>query len=99
MSRTDPQRLPDYLQHMVDAIARIQRYVGPLSKEQFLQEEKTQEAVVRDFEVMEAAARHVQTNASGVCELARRGALGADVRHAQPSCPCIQKSMDDLSTK
>jgi hypothetical protein len=28
MSRADVQRLPDYLQHIIDAIARIQRYVA-----------------------------------------------------------------------
>ncbi len=61
MSRMDPQRLPDYLQHIIDAIARIQRYVGQLSEADFLQDEKTQDAVVRNFEVMGEAARHVQT--------------------------------------
>lgn len=61
MSRVDPQRLPDYLQHILDAIARIQRYVGQLSEADFLQDEKTQDAVVRNFEVMGEAARHVQT--------------------------------------
>lgn len=61
MSRMDPQRLPDFLQHILDAIDRIQRYVGPLSEADFLRDEKTQDAVVRNFEVMGEAARHVQT--------------------------------------
>ncbi len=65
MSRLDPQRLPDYLQHIVDAIARVQRYVGSLSEADFLQDEKTQDAVVRNFEVMGEAARHVQTMHEG----------------------------------
>ena len=61
MSRTDPQRLPDYLQHIIDAIDRIQRYVTDLSEADFLKDEKTQDAVVRNFEVMGEAARNVQT--------------------------------------
>ena len=61
MSRADPQRLPDYLQHIVDAMARIRRYVAGLSEPGFNADEKTQDAVVRNFEVIGEAARHVQT--------------------------------------
>lgn len=61
MSRADVQRLPDYLQHIIDAIARIQRYVAGMSEPGFTADEKTQDAVVRNFEVIGEAARHVQT--------------------------------------
>jgi uncharacterized protein with HEPN domain len=61
MSRADPQRLPDYLHHIVDAMVRIRRYVAGLSEPGFMADEKTQDAVVRNFEVIGEAARHVQT--------------------------------------
>lgn len=61
MNRASAQRLPDYLQHMVDAISRIQRYLSNVSETGFMGDEKTQDAVVRNFEVIGEAARHVQT--------------------------------------
>ena len=61
MNRASAQRLPDYLQHMVDAISRIQRYLSHVSETGFMGDEKTQDAVVRNFEVIGEAARHVQT--------------------------------------
>ncbi|MBM3128475.1 MAG: DUF86 domain-containing protein [Chloroflexi bacterium] len=49
----------DYLQDIYGAIERIQRYVGDLSREQFEQDEKTQDAVIRNLEVIGEAAKHV----------------------------------------
>lgn len=61
MSRSDGQRLSDYLQHIVDATARIERYVAGMSESGFTADERTQDAVVRNLEVIGEAARHVQT--------------------------------------
>lgn len=65
MSKADPQRLPDYLRHIVDAIARIQRYVADQVESDFLADERTQDAVVRNVEVIGEAARNVQQHQAG----------------------------------
>lgn len=45
-------RLGDYLQHVLQAIARIQRYTAGLAAAEFAADEKTQDAVLRNIEVM-----------------------------------------------
>jgi uncharacterized protein with HEPN domain len=60
MSPTAPPRLPDYLQHIVQAIQRIQRYAVGLTPAVFAADEKTQDAVLRNIEVIGEAARNVQ---------------------------------------
>ena len=60
MSPAAPSRLPDYLQHIALAIQRIQRYVGGLSDTAFAADDKTQDAVLRNIEVIGEAARNVQ---------------------------------------
>jgi uncharacterized protein with HEPN domain len=44
---------------ILDAIARIQRYVEGLTFEQFQADQKTVDAVIRNFEVIGEAVRHV----------------------------------------
>ena len=60
MSQATPPRLPDYLQHIALAIQRIQRYVAGLSASAFAADDKTQDAVLRNIEVIGEAARNVQ---------------------------------------
>jgi uncharacterized protein with HEPN domain len=60
MSRTENLRINDYLGHILEAIERINRYVGALSEEEFLEDEKTQDAVVRNFEIIGEAARNIE---------------------------------------
>ena len=60
MNNVEPPRLPDYLQHIVQAIQRIQRYVVGLSDTGFAADDKTQDAVLRNIEVIGEAARNVQ---------------------------------------
>lgn len=61
MTRAQAQRLSDYLAHIVDAISRIQRYVDGMTEQSFMDDEKTQDAVIRNLEVVGEAARNVQT--------------------------------------
>ncbi len=61
MTRAQAQRLSDYLAHMVDAISRIQRYVDGMTEQSLMDDEKTQDAVIRNLEVVGEAARNVQT--------------------------------------
>ncbi len=60
MSKKDILRIPDYLGHIVEAIERIHRYVEELSEVGFLDDEKTQDAVVRNFEIIGEAARNIE---------------------------------------
>lgn len=59
MSR-DKQRLVDYLNHILEAIARIQRYTEDVTDWAFLQNELLQDAVIRNFEVIGEASRNVE---------------------------------------
>jgi len=52
MSKSDPLRVADYLAHIVEAIDRIHRYVEDMAELAFLEDEKTQDAVVRNFEIL-----------------------------------------------
>ena len=60
MSPATPPRLPDYLQHIALAIQRIQRYVAGQSAAAFAADDKTQDVVLRNIEVIGEAARNVQ---------------------------------------
>jgi uncharacterized protein with HEPN domain len=60
MSKKDVLRIPDYLGHIVEAIERIHRYVEDLSEVDFLNDEKTQDAVIRNFEIIGEAARNIE---------------------------------------
>jgi len=53
MSRRDS----DYLRDVQEAIHRIQSYTSGLTYEQFLDDEKTQDAVIRNLQVMGEAVR------------------------------------------
>lgn len=60
MNRSDPLRLSDYLGHMAEAICRIQQYVEDMPEPTFLLDGKTQDAVVRNFEILGEAARKIE---------------------------------------
>jgi uncharacterized protein with HEPN domain len=49
MSKAGKQRVPDYLGHILEAIRRIRHYVADMTEVQFLDDEKTQDAVIRNF--------------------------------------------------
>lgn len=54
-----PQRLPDYLRHIVEAIERIGRYTTLLDETAFMQNEMVQDAVIRNLEVIGEASRNI----------------------------------------
>lgn len=58
MSR-DQQRLLDYLAHILEAIARIERYVDDLDEVGFLNDELTQDAVIRNLEIVGEASSNI----------------------------------------
>lgn len=60
MSKPDSLRIPDYLGHLVEAIERIHQYVSDMDEVAFLADRKTQDAVIRNFEIMGEAARNIE---------------------------------------
>ncbi len=59
MSR-DPQRLPDYLGHILEAIERIHSYVADVDEVDFLSSKIVQDAVIRNLEVIGEASRNIE---------------------------------------
>ena len=60
MSRDDVMRLTAYLGHIQEAIERCRRYVKDCDESAFLRDEKTQDAVIRTFEVIGEAANNIR---------------------------------------
>lgn len=58
MSGKDP-RLPDYLGHIIDAIARIEGYIRGTPKEAFVANQLLIDAVVRNIEIVGEASNRV----------------------------------------
>jgi uncharacterized protein with HEPN domain len=52
MSRSHPLRVADYLQHVLEAISRIQDYTAGMRLEGFLTDRKTSDAVIRNLEII-----------------------------------------------
>ncbi len=57
---TDESRVADYLGHILQAIDRIESYAGELTERQFLDSGITQDAVIRNFEVIGEASRNLE---------------------------------------
>jgi uncharacterized protein with HEPN domain len=56
----EPRRTTEYLGHMLDAIQRINAYMAGLDRLAFDMDTRTQDAVIRNLEVIGEAARNVQ---------------------------------------
>lgn len=56
----DPRRLPDDLDHIVEAIERIQRYCTGMDETGFMASEVVQDAVIRNLEVIGEASRNIE---------------------------------------
>lgn len=62
MSKIEILRTMDYLGHIVEAIDRIHRYADDMTELGFLGDEKTQDAVVRNFEILGEAAHNIESH-------------------------------------
>lgn len=62
MSKSDVLRIPDYLEHILEAIERIDHYLEDTDEVAFLNDQKTQDAVVRNFEIIGEAAHNIESN-------------------------------------
>ena len=56
----DPQQLSDYLDHILEAIERIEEYVADLEETSFLGNKLVQDAVIRNFEVIGEASNNIE---------------------------------------
>ena len=59
MSRGDPLRVVDYLEHVVEAIDNIGEYTADMDDAAYLADKKTRDAVVRNFEVIGEACNNI----------------------------------------
>jgi uncharacterized protein with HEPN domain len=63
-----PQRLAEYLAHIVDAIERINRYTEGMDEAGFLEDPMVQDAVLRNFEIIGEASRNIETRYEAFAE-------------------------------
>src|SRR5471030_2666691 len=61
MSR-DKDRLPHYLEHVPQAIRRIERYTVDMNEQEFMKNEVTQDAVIRNIEIIDEACHNVEVH-------------------------------------
>lgn len=61
MSR-DKHRLVDYLNHILQAIERIDRYTKDIDEVSFLRNEMIQDAVVRNIEIIGEGSHNIETH-------------------------------------
>jgi uncharacterized protein with HEPN domain len=57
-----PGRTPDFLQHILEAIARISTYTAGMSESDFAANQMVQDAVIRNIENMGEAARNIEAS-------------------------------------
>ena len=62
MSRADPLRIADYLQHVLEAVDNIEDYTARMDLHAFMAGRKTQDAVIRNLEVIGEACNNVAKN-------------------------------------
>jgi uncharacterized protein with HEPN domain len=60
MSKADKLRIPDYLGHILEAVHRAFMYVEGMTETQFLNDAKTQDAVIRNFEIIGEACHKIE---------------------------------------
>lgn len=52
-------RVAEYLGHIIEAIQKIGRYTATMAEADFLTDEKTQDAVIRNFEIIGEACNKI----------------------------------------
>lgn len=56
----DPQRLQDYLEHILEAINRIKDYCADVDELGFINSQLIQDAVIRNLEVIGEASKNIE---------------------------------------
>ncbi len=57
--RKRPERIPDYLDHILDAINQIETYISGFDEKQFLEFRLVQDAVSRNLEIIGEASHRI----------------------------------------
>lgn len=52
-------RVPHYLEHILQAIERIDRYTADMGEVEFLNRELVQDAVIRNIEITDEASNNI----------------------------------------
>lgn len=63
-----PERIPDYIGHMAEALDRVLEYTQGMSEAEFLANRLVQDAVLRNLEVLGEAANNCVKNLPTVAE-------------------------------
>ena len=82
-------RLPDYLDHMRQAVADAQSFTEGLAQADFMQDKRTQQAVVMSLIVLGEAATKVMDQYPDFAAEHTAIAWRTHARHAQPHCPWL----------
>lgn len=59
MSKKDPLRVLNYLEHILEAIKRINHYTYDMDEPTFLKNELVQDAVIRNLEIIGEASKNI----------------------------------------
>ena len=62
MRRANPQHIADYLKHFLEAIDNVSSYTAGMDSSAFLADRKTQDAVIRNLEVIGEACNNIAKN-------------------------------------
>jgi uncharacterized protein with HEPN domain len=94
MSKKEKLRIREYLSHIVEAVGRIEQYVSNMEGSQFLSDQKTQDAVIRNFEIIGEACNNVSKHhpefAALYAEIPREFAY--EMPNAQRACARLFQS-------
>jgi uncharacterized protein with HEPN domain len=60
MTRNRPDRVPEFLQHILDAIDRATNYVAGMGVEDFAGDTRTQDAILHSLQVIGEAANKIR---------------------------------------
>ena len=70
------KRPEPFFLHMLDSIGRIESYVGRMKETGFAKDQKTQDAVIRQLEIIGEAAGHVPSAAVKDCPIPWKAIVG-----------------------
>jgi uncharacterized protein with HEPN domain len=85
MTGAKAQRLADYIEHIREAINRIEAYVDGLDQSAFVESTLVQDAVIRNFEIIGEAANKIQIADPAFAKQHQGLKLDLGLSHAQ--CP------------
>jgi uncharacterized protein with HEPN domain len=63
-----PERIPDYIEHMAEALERVLEYTRGMSEAEFMAGRMVQDAVMRNLEILGEAANKCVKNLPTVAE-------------------------------